>query len=88
MLKRFYRPNEVTVIYIGFDFENPLNSQLRTGSTKYSACPSSQRRKGKHLANKEFPRRQTSRNSHWLTADGAVHRPDGTPNTTVPHRMM
>ena len=34
------------------------------------------RRKGKHIAKRKFPRKQTLWISHRSTHDGAVHRPD------------
>ena len=65
---------------------------LRTWSANHSPCPavmpSPQKRKRKHLANRNFPRKQTPRNSHRPTPDGAVHRPDGTTNITSLHRTL
>ena len=65
---------------------------LRTGNTNYKQCPavmpSPQKKKGNHLANRKFPRKHTPWNSHRPTPDGAVHRPDGTPNITNLHRTL
>jgi len=63
-----------------------------TRITHYNTCHafmiSPQRRKGKHMANRKFPRKQAPRNSHRPTPDDAVHRPDGTPNMTSPYRTL
>ena len=66
--------------------------EQHTGSTNHSTCPavmpSPQKRKRKHLANRKFPRKKTPWNSHRLTSDGAVHRPDETTNITSLHQTL
>ena len=59
------------------------------GSTNYSTCPAvmpSPQKRGKHLASRILPTRQTSwNNNHRSTPDGEVQSTDGTTNMTRPN---